>query len=437
MRFQMAAVALACTTLLTACGGSGGSSGGGAVQAISFNFPGGASVAIPPAPVATTTLVATATSGGPITYSSNTPAICSVSGTTLSLLSAGECSVTASQAGYNGYAAASQQELFVIPKNPQLVVFRNPGAQPLDSTPLPLTATSSVSLAVTFATSTPAVCSINGNSLLKLANGICTVTATQAGNGYYAAQSVIKNIPIGTALSPLLTFLSGYQSSNGLTNENGSFGVNGSAYGTNGWWCGGSNSNPPASGNCTTTVPSDGSSFTGAFDLTLGEPNPSVGSPYGSIGGYLSLYAYAPSLTAMSKTGNTPGGLRIDAQAAMQFNIAEDAELFSVGNQGINVDLILGHFVLQGTNTCNVTLQASVTPTTAAATAYSVSLKDQFTISNACGLTGLDLWNELQDYPISQITFSPWNMNFSVSSTGSAKPTYQTQLTLTGPITFQ
>ncbi len=52
-------------------------------------------------------LAATASSGLPVTFSSQTPSICSVAGNTVSLLQAGTCSITASQAGNATYAAAT------------------------------------------------------------------------------------------------------------------------------------------------------------------------------------------------------------------------------------------------------------------------------------------------------------------------------------------
>lgn len=422
-RHEIRAIALACAALLAGCGGGGNSADGGAVQAISFNFPGGQTLAIPP-DVATTKLVATASGGGAVTFTSNTPDTCSVNGDTLSLLKAGECSVTAVQAGGGGYARATQSQLFVIPKQTQKIVFRNPGSLPLDSTPVTLAATSSVAgMTVAFTSSTPAVCTVSGNTLTKLANGICTVTATQPGNDVYEAISAVKNIPIGTATSPALTFLSGYKDSS-HTRESGA--VSGSAGSNmNSWWC---------NGSCTTTVPADGNSLTFAFNLQLDKPND--GSTW--IGGYWGLAALAAGLSDLSKTGDTASGLHIDAQAAIKFNLAQNPEWFGSSDNKVNVQLILGHFALKnGKDACNVTLQAPLTPTSAAATDYSLNLKDKFTISESCGLKGLDLWNELQDYPISKINFGADSMNVTVQTAGAAKPTYSTQLTLTGPITFQ
>ena len=52
-------------------------------------------------------LTASASSGLPVSFSSATPAICTVSGTTLTLVSAGTCSVSANQMGNSAYAAAT------------------------------------------------------------------------------------------------------------------------------------------------------------------------------------------------------------------------------------------------------------------------------------------------------------------------------------------
>ena len=54
-------------------------------------------------------------------------------------------------------------------------------------TPLTLSATASSGLAVAFATSTPAVCSVAGTALTLQSAGTCSITASQAGNATYAS----------------------------------------------------------------------------------------------------------------------------------------------------------------------------------------------------------------------------------------------------------
>lgn len=425
--FQLTAVGLACATLLAGCGGGssggggGGSGEGGMAQSVSFPFPGGETVAVPPA-IATVTLKATASSGGPITYVSNTPGTCSVSGATLSLLKAGECSVNANQAGGDGYAAATQRQLFVIPKRPAAIFFRNPGPQPLDTQPLKLAAESSVTgFAPVFTTSTPTVCSVSGSTLQKLANGLCTVTATMDGGDFYESAKVEKTMPIGTALAPAITFLSGYKDTT-ATKEEGKVDPRGGSSET-GWWC---------NGWCDVKVSADGSSISNTY---IYKNPPRTDGNWWRV--WSELDVYAPHVVSISNTKDTPEGVRIDAQAALNFNFAQNQEWFDAGENQVEVDLILGHFNRKKDNgECNVHLRASFKPSSPVAANYSLKLRD-FTVADACELADLNPWFELQDHSIVAIRFASPVGNFKVPSPTAPAPNYPTTITLTGPITFQ
>jgi hypothetical protein len=141
----------------------------------------------------------------------------------------------------------------------------------------------------------------------------------------------------------------------------------------------------------------------------------------------------SPDGTYRDGIKDTGKGLRIDAQEALKFNLTQNAEWFGAANNKFNVELGIGHFNLKDGKACNVILKATVQPTAAAAD-YTLGLKDKFAISETCGLTGLDLWNELQDYPIGEIKFSAVQPNGQVASSDGS---YQTQFKLTGPIIFQ
>jgi hypothetical protein len=422
MRFQLTAVGLACATLLAGCGG-GGDSGteSGMAQVVSFPFPGGETVAVPPT-IATITLKATASSGGPITYVSNTPATCSVSGDTLSLLKAGECSVNANQVGGNGYAAASQRQLFVIPKRPSIVIFRNPGALPLDTQPVQLEATSSVAgMSPVFSSSTPTVCSVSGSTLQKLADGLCTVTATMEGGDIYETAKVERTMPIGSALSPEIKFLSGYKNTT-TTSEDGKVDPRGGSSET-GWWC---------NGWCDVSVSADGSSISNTYTY---KNEPYTDGRWWAV--WSELDVYAPHVTNLSNSANTPDGVRIDAQAALKFNFSQNQEWFATGDNQVEVSLILGHFNRKQDNgACNVKLRAIFKPASPATAAYSLKLKD-FTVQEACELTDLNPWFELQDYPVVAIRFFSQVGNVKVPSPTAPAPNYPTTITLTGPISFQ
>jgi hypothetical protein len=437
MKFQITAIALGCAAFLSGCGGGGGggTSDGGLEQTMSFSLPfSGQAIIGLPGSTATTTLKATASSGGPVTYASNTPDTCSVSGDQLSLLKAGECSVTATQAGTGGYAPVSQRQLFVIPKNPQIVAkFPNPGWQPLDSNPVQLSASFNSGLPVTFTSKTPAVCSVSGNTMTKLANGMCTVTAQQAGNDYYATTTVDRNIPIGTEKPAALNFVTGYK--DGGTTKEGLIGHPGNQY-----WC----------QDCDPEASSDGNSFT--FTASWGAPpkpgdwdyNSALFTLFGTGLDDTDLYSpngwYRGGVKASSFTAPStiPKGVQIDIQGAMHFNLAQNPEWFGSSNNKFNVELFLAHFnpnkVDSQGNVCNVTLKATVQPTAAAATDYSIGLKDQFSISDTCDLSGLDVWNELQTFPIVGVKFSAVQPN---GEKADASGKYVSRYTLTGPIYFQ
>ncbi|MRV72600.1 hypothetical protein GJ700_12870 [Duganella sp. FT92W] len=435
MRIQLSAVGLACVTLLAACGGGGGGGGkeGGAVQSVSFPFPGGGKVALAGQPTTTTKLKATASSGGPITYTSNTPDVCSISGDMVSLLKAGECSITATQPGYDGYASASQRQLFVIPKNPQLITkFPNPGWQPVGAPPVALSATFDTGLPVTFESKTPAVCTVSGTTMTPLANGLCTVVASQAGNDIYAATTVEKSIPIGTEKPAKLNFVTGYKDS-GTTNE-GFIGHPG-----NQWWC----------QDCDPQVSSDGKTFT--FAANWGAPpkpgdwdyNSALFTLFGpglvdgdlaSPGGW---YRGSLKSSSFATASPNPRGILIDLQDALHFNLAQNAEWYGSTNNKFNVELFLPLFNPaqkdSDGNACGMTLKATVQPTAAAAD-YSINLRKEFAIGESCGLSGFDVDTLLQLAPIVGMKFSAVKPNGDkINASGQ----YRTEYKLTGPIYFQ
>lgn len=255
-----------------------------ASQTITFNNPGAQNFGASP------TLTATASSGLPVTFSSSTTAVCTItSGGVLTTVTTGTCTINANQAGNGTYQAAPQvAQSFAIggvvpgapiigianagdaqasvtftppasnggnaitsytatsspggvtgtcaaspctvtglingtaytftvtatngvgtgaasaasnsvtPKGNQTITFNNPGTQNFGTSPT-LTATASSGLAVTFSSSTPAVCTItSGGVLTTVTTGTCTINANQAGNGaYQAATQVTQSFAIG------------------------------------------------------------------------------------------------------------------------------------------------------------------------------------------------------------------------------------------------
>jgi uncharacterized protein (TIGR03437 family) len=185
----------------------GRSSGPSTIYLASSNvitFPQPADTALTSGPV---TLTATATSNLAVTYLSNTIPVCTVSGSSVALITVGTCSVTANQAGNASFAAASAvTKTFSVLKGLQTINFSQPGDIALIAGPVTLTATATSGLAVGFASNSTSVCTVSGSSVTLVAAGLCSVTASQAGNANFnAATTVMKTFNV-TGNTNVITF---------------------------------------------------------------------------------------------------------------------------------------------------------------------------------------------------------------------------------------
>jgi hypothetical protein len=177
-----------------------------APQTITFNPPGSAAYG-----AGNVTLVATASSGLPVSFVSNTFTVCTVSGVSVTILDIGTCSITASQGGNSSYVAASTvTKTFGTTQASQTITFPPIGnityGAPGGVLEIPFSATASSGLAAYFPSGTSGICSPFLASTGWLVNisgaGTCSITATQAGNHYYlAAPDVVRQFTIGKALT--------------------------------------------------------------------------------------------------------------------------------------------------------------------------------------------------------------------------------------------
>ena len=139
------------------------------------------------------TVSATATSGLAVSFNSQTPAVCTVSGATVTLVAVGTCTIQATQAGNANYAAATPvNQSFQVTQETQSIIFGTLPAQTLGATPFTVSATATSGLAVSFNSQTPAVCTVSGATVTLVAVGTCTIQATQAGNANYAAATPVS-----------------------------------------------------------------------------------------------------------------------------------------------------------------------------------------------------------------------------------------------------
>jgi RHS repeat-associated protein len=179
----------------------------GATQTITF--PAIANVTLGVAPF---TISATASSGLPVTFTSTTTTICTVSGNTVTVVAAGTCTIQASQPGNSTYAAAPNvSRSFTVAKQSQTITFGTLFDRQLGSGTFTVSATASSGLAVTFSSLTTPVCTVSGTTVTMVTTGTCTIRAAQAGNANYAAAANVDQGFIvrasGTNQPPTIAFV--------------------------------------------------------------------------------------------------------------------------------------------------------------------------------------------------------------------------------------
>ena len=133
-------------------------------------------------------LSATASSGLQVAYSSSTPLVCSISGTTVNFGAHGRCTVTGSQdGGDTGWDAADDiSQSFDVVR--QTVTFNIPSDVQLHEGLRNLSASASSGGTVIFSSSTNDVCTVSGAVATLKAYGTCTIAANQTTNGDSATE---------------------------------------------------------------------------------------------------------------------------------------------------------------------------------------------------------------------------------------------------------
>jgi hypothetical protein len=171
-------------------------------QSITFPRPPNATLAQSPL-----TVTATASSGLPVTLTSTTPSVCSATGLSIDLLAPGTCTVTATQPGNADFLPASPvTRSFTVTQASQTITFPKPPNSTMLQSPLTISATSTSGLPVTVASSTAAVCTIDGVTVTLVGPGTCTLTASQPGNAVYAAATPVVRSFTVTKVAQTITF---------------------------------------------------------------------------------------------------------------------------------------------------------------------------------------------------------------------------------------
>ena len=146
---------------------------------------------------------ANATSSLPVTVTSSTTGVCTVSSAdslTVTAVAVGTCVLTATQAGNASYSAATPVTVkFLVVSataTSQTITFTAPANQTTGAK-VSTSPTASSGLTVSLASLTPVFCSVSGFDISAVAAGSCQIQATQAGNATYsAATSVTRTFTI-------------------------------------------------------------------------------------------------------------------------------------------------------------------------------------------------------------------------------------------------
>ena len=193
-------LAMVGTLWLTACGGGGS---GPAIQAYPQTIRFGTAPTL--ALGTTATVTATASSALAVSYSSTTPAVCSVNASSglVTDLAAGLCVIAADQAGNDSFAPAATvtQNLSVLVNPAQTLSFGTAPALTLYGTAT-VSATATSGLAVSYSSTTPAVCMVNASTgiVTNSEAGDCTIAANQAGDAnYIAAPQVTQTLTVAAS----------------------------------------------------------------------------------------------------------------------------------------------------------------------------------------------------------------------------------------------
>ena len=138
-------------------------------------------------------LVATSTSGLPVTFESSDNTVATISGTTITIFGAGTTTISATQIGDDDYlAAATVAQTLSVNKASQAISFDALPSPTFGDDPISLTATSTSGLPVTFESSDLTVATISGTTVTIVGAGVATITASQAGDDDYLEASPVR-----------------------------------------------------------------------------------------------------------------------------------------------------------------------------------------------------------------------------------------------------
>lgn len=140
-------------------------------------------------------LTAAASSTLPVSYVSSNTSVATVSGDTVTILTAGTTTITASQGGNETYDPAPDvQQTLTVNKKDQTITFDALPEKIFDDAPFVLAATASSGLPVSFTSSDTTVAMVSGNTVTMVGAGTATISASQSGDANRNAAADVQQI---------------------------------------------------------------------------------------------------------------------------------------------------------------------------------------------------------------------------------------------------
>ena len=389
----------------------------------------------------TVDLAANTRAGIAATYTSTTPSVCTVSGKTLNVLTGGVCMLGVTAAGNDQYNALTTGSALipVIPTVPFVVA-----GQGLAQS-IVLASVDTDGKAMSYQSTTPAVCSVTGGTLRLTTKGLCTVTATIAGGATEQLQMYMDPRYFASGFN--------FTSTNpSRTMEQGDIVT--SAGFPDASWCGAvtpsycSTSISPISATFSYDIkPANSSSWKGSGDFSWSYFNFEIGAPMKLKGGSFELQPFD-----------------LKTEESLYVSLAVNQTLAD-GKDGVFVRIQTNHLLKKKDGSdCYVTASAHVIPTSAAVVGYVIPLKD-FAVTDKCESADLpqtEGWmfdwgvsaeskaaalNELRTYGIRRLMFAPksWNTTRPNPNADGSVPTdpkdpaytLTSGITVFSPITVQ
>ncbi|QEE62427.1 hypothetical protein FVA74_13235 [Salinibacterium sp. dk2585] len=143
-------------------------------------------------------LSATAASALPVTFQSLTPGTCAVTGSDLSPVAAGACTIEATTAGDATYLASSATASFAIALAADTIA-APPTTEAEVGKSLTLASTTAGGVAITHSSLTPSLCTVDSATIAFTGVGECRIAAESAGNATFEAATGVLVFAVSAA----------------------------------------------------------------------------------------------------------------------------------------------------------------------------------------------------------------------------------------------